>query len=368
MKRVFWAHTLGSIGSSLVSIFVPIFLLKSGYGFPAVAGFLVAQNVSALLLQYPAAKLVGRIGANRGLALGLATATGYYLMLLTLGQVHWPLVVVATMWGADRALYWMSLHADFSKSRSHEKAGSQVSALTSVVTFAHGLTPAIGGIIATAVGIGWVYALAIGLLIAAATPLVRSPEVTNRRPVRWQNLELRRIWRDPVSNFFNGITTVSEMVLWPLIIYFIVESYAGVGVLSSIIIIASISVALYVGRREVSRGEQHYLKRGLLLETVTNSLRVIAQNASHVFGINLINGVSRSLYITPYMTVYYRHADEEPRMEYIAVMEMGNELGGSLLLLAVLVASYYVPIETALLIGVGLAIPASFGVRLMRSE
>ena len=366
LKRVFMAHTLASVGSSLVSIFVPIFLLKSGYSFPEVMVFLMAQNLSGLIFQYPVTKIVSRIGANRGMAIGLFFAALYFLSLLTLSTYHWPLIMVASLWGIDRDFYWLSMHADFSKARAQEKAGSQISALTSIITFAHGLTPAIGGILATSLGIGWVYAVAISLLLLATLPLLRSPEVTKIRPTSLRNLDYKRIWRDPASNFFNGITTTAEMVIWPLIIFFIVQSYAAVGVLSSIVIVASIIVAMYVGKREASRGEKHYLRRGLALETVTNTLRVIASNAGHIFGINLVNGVSRSLYTTPYMTRYYRHADEEPRLEYISLMEMGNQLGGVTVLMIMLIASFSLSIEQTLLLGVVIAIPASFGTRLIR--
>jgi hypothetical protein len=300
------------------------------------------------------------------MAVGCLVAAVYLASLLTLDTYHWPLILVATLWGIDRDFYWFSLHANFSKARAHHNAGTQVSALNSLITFAHGITPAVGGIIATSAGIAWSYAIAIVMLISGSLPLITGPEITKRRKVSWRNLDYKRLWRDPVSNFFNGITTTSEVVLWPLIIYFIVNSYAGVGILSSIVIFVSISVALYVGKREAIKGERRYLRRGLTLETFVNALRVVAQNAGHVFGINLINGVSRSLYTTPYMTRYYRHCDEEPRLEYIALMETGNQLGGVVVLTILLVLSFHLSIEATLLAGVIIAIPASFGTRLIR--
>jgi hypothetical protein len=108
------------------------------------------------------------------------------------------------------------------------------------------------------------------------------------------------------------------------------------------------------------------LRRGLTLETVSNVLRAIAQNAGHIFGINLLAGVSRSLYTTPYLTRYYRHADEEPRVEYVTVMESANQLGGAILISVVLVLSTFLSVERTLLVGVLLAAPASFGTRLIR--
>lgn len=366
MKRVFWAHTMSSIGASLVTIFIPIFLLNTGYAFTAVMGFIFAQSLISALGIYPVAWLVSRIGANKGAALGLTMDIIYFAMLLTLDTYHWPLVLLAAAWALCHNAYWVSFHANFSKSRSHEKTGKQVSAINSIITFAHGLTPAIGGILATKAGIGWVYVIAIVFLFLALIPLLAGKEVTKRRPFKPKQLDVRKIWRDPASNTFNGATTLAEVIFWPLLIFFIVDSYAGVGILSSIVIVASITVALYVGKREATQGERHFMRRGLLLETCTNILRAIASTAAHVFGINLINGVSRSLYTTPYMTRYYRHADEEPRLEYIAIMETATQAGGMLLAGAVFALSFYLSPQLSLLVGVLLAAPASFGTRLIR--
>lgn len=366
MRRVFWGHALSSIGVTLVAVFVPIFLLKQGYAFPEVVLFLLMHQLFAALLQFPVGKLVGRIGPNKGMALGMLAAIAFFSMLLTLPAIGWPLVLMALVRAVDRTAYWLSFHANFSKARAHEKAGRQISSINSVMMLASGITPAIGGIIATGVGIGWTYAAGIAFLLAASVPFWRAPDVVEPETATVRELNLRRIWKDPVANGFNGMTTGAEIIVWPLIIYFVVESYAAVGILSSIILIASVGVSLYVGRREEQRGERHYLKQGLGLESLTNVLRAVVQNAFHVFGVNLIGGVGRSLYLTPYMTRYYRNADGPHRISYIAAMETAHEAGFAAILSGLYLLSLALAPEQALLWTALLAAPASFGTRLIR--
>lgn len=366
MKRLFFMHSIGSIGAGMVGIFVPLYLLNLGYSLSDVVLFLVSQQLIALILVYPAIALLSRIGANKGIVIGQFSNILYFLLLLTLPHLHWPLVFVALWWAIDRVNYSPAIHANFSRSRAHAKTGVQLSLFSSIIQVSHSLAPAIGGIIATVFGINWVYGAGIGLLLISLIPMLGAGEITSRRKLKPSRLQYQKLWRDSVSNGFNGATSMAEFLLWPMIIFFIVKTYAGVGILSSLVLIASILVALFVGKREETKGEARYLHRGLGLETLTNIFRALATNAFHVFGVNLINGVSRSLYTTPYMTRYYKHADEEPRMEYIAFMEAGQLAGCSLLLITVYVLSLFLTPETTLLIGVLLAAPASFGTRLIR--
>jgi MFS family permease len=366
MKRLFFTHSIGATGAGMVGIFVPLYLLTLGYSFSNVVLYLLIQQGAALLLIYPAMQLLSRFGANKGIVIGQVSTITYFSLLLTLPHFHWPLAFVAIWWAVDRVSYATAIHANFSRSRAHEKTGTQLSWFSSIVTVAHGLAPAVGGIIATEFGISWVYGAGIGLLLISLIPMIGAGEITTRRSLQLSRLDYRRLWRDPVSNAFNGATSMAELLLWPMIIFFIVKTYAGVGILSSLVLIASIAVALFVGKREETKGETRYLHRGLGLETLTNIFRALASNALHVFGVNLINGVSRSMYTTPYMTRYYKHADEEPRMEYITLMEAGQLIGCLALLGAVYLISLHWPRETTLLIGVLLAAPASFGTRLIR--
>ena len=72
MKRVIWSHFLSTFGMAMVTIFVPIFLLRSGYSFSDVTLYLAELSLFSLPLQYFASKLIGRLRANHAMAIGLA--------------------------------------------------------------------------------------------------------------------------------------------------------------------------------------------------------------------------------------------------------------------------------------------------------
>lgn len=364
--RVVWAHTLNSVAGSLILIFVPIFLLRSGYAFPEVLTYLMLQGLFSVPIQLSAAWFVTRYGANLGMSVGLLSQVVFLLILLSLLTVHWPLALLAFFWALARATYWVSFHLNFSKSRSHKKGGRQVGLVNIIKIASGGFAPAVGGVAATQFGINWVYGFGAGLFLLAAVIMLRNADLTKHRRLSFQSLSLRKIRPDLLANAGNGVTTVAESIVWPILVSLIVSSYAGIGLLSSVVIFASIGAAFYVGRREAVRGTKHYLRQGSLLAGVTDGLRLLAQNAGHIFGINFFWGVGTALYYTPFMTQYYEHADEEPRIEYITAMETVHEITWGGFFFILLLLSAFLPERTVLLCGIGIAIPGNYIIQRMR--
>lgn len=364
-SRLFWAHGIYSLGSSLVLVFVPIFLLKMGLSFQTVLVYLVLQGLFSFLMQYPALKLISRLGASHAMALGLAIQAGFGLMLLTYSQVQWPVWALALPWALNRVLYWPAFHVFFSGANAHHNDGSQVGFLQALVTFSKGAAPAVGGIVATIYGINWLYALSIGLYILAALPLLgHEPPREKGEPRR--ALSWRRIRRDLVAECGNAITTCAEIIVWPILIFLAVSSYAGVGILSSVIALASIATALYVTRRQKGHGPHHYIRRGVTIASLSDLFRLAAQSTESIFGVNLMGGVGNALYYAPFFSRYYQHADEETRLKYVGAMEITHEAAWTLFFVILLMLSFFLAPNLTLLAGIALAVPANYAIRLIR--
>lgn len=364
--KLFWAHTLLVVSMALVSVFVPIYLLKLGYHLPAILLFLAFQGLLSLPLQVGVAYAIPRIGPHRLMAVGIAMQVIYFLLLIDLPKHHWPLLLVAFFWAAYRTSYWIAFHINFSRSSHHLNSPRSVGMLQTVVTFAKGIAPAIGGICAQFFGIGSIYVVAIVMSLLAIMPLLREPERPYRHAPSLRRLAFRKVRPDLLASFANGLTTISESVIWPILVFIIVGTYASVGILSSVVALASISTALYVSWRAEHKGTKHYLTEGVTLSSLSDMLRLLAQNSGHVFGINLFTGVGNSMYYTPFFSRYYIHAGEESRIEYTTAMELVHELAWGIAFLLLFVATLFVSDKTALLLGIAMAIPANFVIRKIR--
>jgi hypothetical protein len=366
MTKIYWCHSLASIGGYLVLIFIPIFLLKSGYSFRAVLVYVLLSQVFSALTQYHVSRLFAHLTPHKLMVAGQIWFMVLFGLLFSLVSVGWPLALLAFAWAMNRNLYWTAFHYVFSMSRHHQHGGRQIAGVTALSTFGATIAPAIGGIVASLFGMNYVYIAAILIIFLAVSPMLdhAGGPARIRLSLSWSMFNKMR--RDVAANFFNGTVIMAEQNIWPLFVYFIVTSYAGVGLLSTVIAFAGILVTLYVGRREEIKGESYYINQGVSAYSLASIGRILASNSSHVFGLNFLSGVGRSLYVTPFMNRYYTNSDGAHRLGYITIMEGAFSVGSASYMLGLLILSLFISQAAVLAIGLAVVAISSLGVHLMR--
>ncbi|MDP4000182.1 MAG: hypothetical protein Q8Q11_01990 [bacterium] len=365
LHHLFWSDAVASVGVALVQLLVPAYLLTLGYSLPEVCLFFIILYGGQIPMAYLTARLMSRVSPNVLMGVGNLLAILSYVVLLLLSVTDIPLWVPAVMRAVDKGLYYIPFHLSFSKSRKRAKGDSQVGIMKALNILAAGSAPAVGGIVASLAGIAWVYGIAAGTFLVAAIIILRGQDVAKHRRFK-RSLLSRRVIPDVVANGLGSSMDVVETVVWPLIIFLLVKSYAGVGILSSVVVLTSAAVAFWTGRRADHHGERRYLKRGSWVASVTNALRLIAASAVHIFGINLLSGVGQSLLRTAFVSRFYKHADREPRLEYVWAMETGHVAGWMIFMSTLFVLASVLPVGAALTAFVIIAVPLSFGARLIR--
>lgn len=364
MGIIYWCNTLGALGGSLASIFVPIYLLKSGFSFTTVLIYLLLQQVFSGLLQYPISRLFKYLHPHFMLGMGALLYASFFGLLSWLPAENWALLLLAFVWSLNRSTYWIAFHYIFSYVRGHDNASKQIAGFQALSILAATLAPAVGGIIATVFGIHYSYVFAVILLVLSAVPLLST---ANEPPHAVLALTWRKAWemrRDALANGCNGIILTAELSLWPLLVFTFATSYARVGVLSAIIAASAVVITLFVGRQKNS--DRRFIKRGLAAYSATSVGRAIAQSTTQIFGLNMLAGIGRSLYVTPFMNRYYNNSDGPHRLGYITVMEMGFMIASALFLVPLILLSLVFSMQVVLAIGVGVVAFCALGVRAIR--
>ncbi len=366
VRRIYWSHSLKSVATNLVSIFIPIYLTKLGYDLGEIMLFYLLMAAFWGLLQYPLFKFSNRIGTNKAMALSFIVHFAQLVLLATLPSAGWPLWLIALSWGTYIALYWPCFRASFAKGLTGKHPGRSVGLSSALIMMAYGIAPAIGGIVATVFGINAVYVAAMLLLVVAALPLLTGPEIIKNDPFDLSKLRLRRIWRDLLANGSSEVDDVALSSLWPLLIFLIIPTYAGVGILSSLAVISGIVIAIYIGRREERRGTHRYLSQGVAVTATSNAARLATETAGQIATVNLVSGVGHAMLSTPYATEYYREADREPRLPYVYAMMTACALFDTVFFGILFVLAAVVPDKTVLIAGLAAVVPLTFAIRLIR--
>lgn len=363
--ELFVAHGLRGLAEGLAAVFIPIFLLNLGYSFSDVFRYLMEYGLAWALLVYPSIKLGTKVGNGRWMGLSLIGNITLFLLLITLPSHRWPLELLAVVSGAFTSMYWPFFRASFATLLAHHRTGRVVSIGSAVQTIAGGVAPAVGGIVATLFGVEAIQIVGLVLFVLAMIPLLSGPEFAKNQPFRVTRQTFHQHKRKFIANFAETYNDASLYYVWPLFIFILLPSYAGVGILSSVMIFSSILVAIYVGRREESKGVRHYIKEGSVINSLGHLLRLGVSNAGQVTGINVVAGVGYSLYITPYNTAYYENIRRNG-LGFLFGMQFCSALGVAAIFGILYVLSLSLEPRTSLVIALALAIPASYGIRLMR--
>jgi MFS family permease len=366
VKRLYWSHTIAAFGSYLAIIFIPIYLLRIDFSLLQVFIFFALSGLFWSLCSPLAGRLIGRIGANRVLAIANLINVSFFILLVLLKDHSWLFYITAAVNGLESAFYMTAFRINFSKAKSPQKAGRQVGLMNALIMFSHGAAPVIGGLIAQGYGMSVVYAITIILGLVAIVPLLSGPEIVTRRPLDFSLLDLKKIRRDLLAAFGFTVNAAVDAVIWPLFISLIIVGYAGIGLVSSLIVFVSIAVSLYVGRREDKNGERPYITRGSTLMFTGSSLRLAASTASHVAGINTLTGIGSAYVYTPYFSRYYKHADEEPRLEYLTAIQAANGMGYFILFTLLALISLIASDKLTLLAGFLLSLPGIYAMGKVR--
>lgn len=366
VRRIYWSHSLRLIAANLVTIFIPIYLLNLNYDLGEIILYYLMMAVLWGVLQYPILKISNRIGTNKAMVVSFVLQFSQLVLLATLPIMGWPLWALSIAWALYVAFYWPCFRASFAKGLDGKHPGRSVGISNALTTVAYGIAPAVGGIVATIFGITSIYIAAMVILALAAVPLLTGPEIIKNDPFDLSKLRLGRVKRDLIANAASEVDDMALSIIWPLLIFLIFPTYAGVGILSSIAVISGIVISLYVGRREERRGVRHYLNEGVAVTAFSNAGRLVADTTASIATVNLFSGFGHALLNTPYITEYYKEANKEPRLAYMYGMMVACAIADSLFFALMFALAQVVPDKTVLAAGLAAIVPITLAIRLIR--
>lgn len=367
MTALYWVHSLRATAVTFVVILVPIYLINIGYSLREVLLVYALEGLVWLLLLYPALYLMPKLGANFSMVMGSFTIIGSMAFLMYL-PVSRLMILGLIFFNGLSSLYWFAFRLNFTAVTKGKEAGSKIGLTNALFLASQGIAPAVGGIVAQIYGINWAYAVAVTIIVFVSLPLMGKPDVIRWPKPKLSLLNIKKIMPDLIAITGSTIDDNVGVLVWPLLVFIIIPSYAGVGILSAVMVISAIAISLWVGRREASKGEAHYLKQGSLVLSVTNFLRFLTQSVFQVAGINLLSGVGQALYTTPLASRYYKNATQEPTLEYIFAMQVASAIAWAVYPLILVGLTFLLPDKSVLIVGALLAIPATWAIRFIRTE
>ncbi|HEC66749.1 MAG TPA: MFS transporter [bacterium] len=333
LNELYISVAIKSFALSMISIFIPIFLLKLDYSLVNVLIFYAILNATHLLFTIPAAKISSKYGFKHSIFFSIPILIIFYLALYTLEQIHWPIYLLAVVFGISNALYWIGYHIDFSKFSDKEDRSKEIGIAKVASSVFQVLGPIVGGLILTFIGFHAVFITVSVLLVASAIPLFFSKDV--HQPF---NFSVKEIFRgqkikDTLTFIGHGIESGVSSVIWPIFIFFtILNNFTTLGLISSLSLLFSLFFVFIVGKFSDVR-RRPVLKIGVFLNTIIWGIRFFVKTTFQVFIVDSFYGVSQTLISIPFDALSYDKANKSNIVKFILFREIVIQAGRVVLFL-----------------------------------
>jgi MFS family permease len=332
LSELYTSSMLRSLGLSLIGVFIPIYLYKLGYSIPIICLFMSVVFLGRAISDVFAGLTVAKYGPKHTILISNLMQITALALLLTLSQTNVSLWLIAVIWGWAISFFFVAYHVDFSKIMHKDHGGKELGFMTVVERLGAAAGPIVGGLIATLFGAEYTIMVALALLMASTLPLFLTQEPTRtHQHISFRGLPYKKLTRDGISYFSAGIDNAVSVGIWPFFValsIFTTNTYANVGIVTSLGIVTAIFAATFIGKVvDKNRGLSLY-RWSVWANALVHIFRPFIGSFSGVLLVNVANEAVTTGFRMPFFKGMYARADELPgfRIVYIVFMEIYVDL------------------------------------------
>lgn len=327
LSELYLSFSLRTFALSMISIFVPLYLLKIGYDLIAVLTFFMIFSMIHGVISVSVAKLSMKIGIKHAITLSIPFLILYFILLYTLPTYNWPLAILAMVGAVSNALFWFSFHVDFSKFSVKKVRGQEIGILRILTSSLNVVGPLIGAIIISFISFLYLFLFVSSLLIISMVPLFYSKDIHVK-----QKISLKKVFRSSsIKDFLvfmgNGAENAGGAVIWPIFIFIIVGTYLSLGMITAIATSLSLITVFIVGRLCDRLKRRRILKFGSVAHSLTWFFKAFVTTGPQIVLINSFSGIINTFKDISYTAMVYDKANKKNIVEFIVLREIGISIG-----------------------------------------
>lgn len=366
LKNFYISVSLYNFATSLVQLFVPLFLFGKGFSVSSILFFYVLVQAGRLAALPISAHFSSLYGAKRIISVAFIVQIIAFYFLGRIEDMSVYFYISALIYGSVWSFLWLPYLVHQSKISPDKDRGKINGKINIYSTVASAFGPFLGGVAISSFGFSSSFAIAILLTIPAIYILLLTPEVSKIRKINYSLINIRKVYPDLIANGFYNLQNFLNGVFWILFIFLIVPEYKIIGSMQTVALLVSIISFYFIGVWTDKFNRTKMLALGSILNSVAGLLRVLAGSVSGVFLINIISTSTGTLEATPWNVKLQEHMDQDARTEYMAIFEIGGTI---ITLIGLLVVSFLfnsMPVKESLTFGLIIASISGLFVNFMR--
>jgi MFS family permease len=348
IQEVYLHSFLFKLAQKLVGIFIPLYLLETGYSpFHVILFFLIYYS-TYIFISIPNANIVSQLGYKTSALVSSPVILAYYFFLRNL-QVSIPeLAALGFLGGIGYNLYWTGMNSEVARSSHEEKRNEEAGKYSAVLRLPAVISPLIGGLILASLTFKSLFLFTIILIGLSFTPFILSREHHDG-----MDLKIIEFWRqtektDFLTFAFKGMNSIGKKVLWPLYLALVIQGSLSIGGAGSILALGGSVTSFMIGKVTNEENRSKIILTGALLASTSYIIMSQVTTPLAAIAVSGFNGLTYMAAGIPIYSEAMDHSSKEDIIEYFAFREISLAAGRITALLALLGLLYLLPEAIAL--------------------
>lgn len=332
LTGLYWTNAIRDVGLALVNIFIPIYLYRQFGSVSLVFVFFAVYHLSVVLMAYPVAGIIRRLGLDYSGVLGGLLKVGFFALLLASKTFPWLIWPGALIWGLGVLFTWLTHHyylaADSGKIHLF---GRKVATINLIDRWLLALVPIAGGIMLDWGGFQLTFVVAAVFLGVSGLPLLFDRFNQKNMPLDFKETvagvadpSTRKVW---LALFAAGVTAEVVATVWPIYLFLLVKNYTKIGLIQTGGLLLSSVVLLWLGR-QIDKRHWRWLRPAVFANAVNLFFRGLVVSGLGLFLMESVYQLVSLFVWVPFEASVYELAVRDRKLEFFVRREWMLHLGG----------------------------------------
>jgi DHA1 family inner membrane transport protein len=347
------SNTLRTFALSLISLFLPIFLLRQGFDVMEVVIFEIFLLTGSIFSHFHMLKMT-KYGLKRMMIISYLISIVFYIILYNT-QTLLPffgkfgyLVIIAVTNIAFASMFWTAFHLYFIKSTKAKETGSKYGFLLSIPVVLGIVSPFVGSLLITYAGFNMTFLVAIILVSIGGVALLFSKEIKfESKPHVKKMFGFDRHMN--MMFFFEGANIAATSFLWPIILFVLGIQILSMGFLYLFSNLLFALTSFYSGKISDMHGNRKIMSIGSLGHGLSLVLRAVSRTIYFMTFAQSLGGLFGALLFIPFRSKFYKLSHKDASNS-IMNREIYHHIGRIAVFCIILFLLFFVPVLEALVI------------------
>ncbi len=340
--------SLNRFATSLISVFVAVYLLELGYSLSWVIYYLMIHHGVLLFGVFAAVALSNKIGLVKLFFVRFVFLVGYLLLLFALPKHPEYFFLIAILGGLESAFYWTPLNILMVRKTQASTMGQSLSRLIAIPKILSFASPLLAAFVITQFGFSTLFIIALIIFVFATLPLL--PLRSEKTQFLFTRKGIQKIYTENKKFFIPElIDNLAEdaMVFWSIFIFLQLSSVFHVGGIATTVALVSIFFTLTLGQLTDRWNKHKLMTIGASLLSCAWVLNFFIASFSVVpllfYVGTILVSLSLKTFLVPYGTLLYNQARKDDA-QFLVLREVPTILGHQILFVFALVFHKNLPV------------------------